>query len=295
MKHKLCAILSAVMLCTLCVAPASALEYTFGGADDYLFGRPTSDDAVYQWENPNVDRSKNVALIPPGFGTPTSYLPGSGEYLTPNLVPGALSGGLVNQAGSVGNPNGGTSVDAAGSGYPSAGSGITVGSSGYPTVDTGVFGTGGSYIGFTEVTSDMYYSDGSLGVLEIPSLNVNVRVYQGTDSAALAKGAGHFENTSIWAGNVAVAAHNRGVRNDFSQIHTLNTGDIIILTTALGTRTYAVSSVTRIDVTDTSGLSATPNTQITLYTCVANQPAYRWCVCGAGIVGCLGKASTVRQ
>ena len=34
MKHKLCAILSAVMLCALCVAPASALEYTFNGADD---------------------------------------------------------------------------------------------------------------------------------------------------------------------------------------------------------------------------------------------------------------------
>ena len=280
MKHKLCAILSAVMLCALCVAPASALEYTFGGADDYLFGRPTSDDAVYQWENPNVDRSKNTALIPPGFGTPTSYLPGSGEYLTPNLVPGALSGGLVNQAGSVGSPNGGTSVDAAGSGYPAAGSGITVDSSGYPTVDTGVFGTGGSYIGFTEVTSDMYYSDGSLGTLKIPSLGVTVGVYEGTDSAALAKGAGHFENVSIWSGNVCLAAHNRGVRNDFSQIHTLNTGDIIILTTALGTRTYAVSSVTRIDVTDTSGLSATSNNQITLYTCVANQPASRWCVRG---------------
>ena len=59
-----------------------------------------------------MDRSKNTALIPPGFGTPTSYLPGSGKYLTPNLVPGALSGGLVNQAGSVG---GGTVTN---SGYP---------------------------------------------------------------------------------------------------------------------------------------------------------------------------------
>ena len=39
-----------------------------------------------------MDRSKNVALVAPGFGTPTNYLPGSGEYLTPNLVPGALSG-----------------------------------------------------------------------------------------------------------------------------------------------------------------------------------------------------------
>ena len=84
------------------MAPAHALEYTIDEPEDYLFGRPTSEDAPYTAENPNVDRSKNTALIPPGFGTPTSYLPNSGEYLTPNLVPGALSGGLVNQAGSVG-------------------------------------------------------------------------------------------------------------------------------------------------------------------------------------------------
>ena len=100
MRRKLSAILSAVLLCALCVAPASALEYSIDGADDYLFGRPTSDDTIYEVENPNVDRSKNVALVAPGFGTPTSYLPGSGEALTPNLVPGALSGGLVNQVGS---------------------------------------------------------------------------------------------------------------------------------------------------------------------------------------------------
>ena len=72
----------------LCAVQASALEYTYAGVDDFLFGRPTSDDTIYEIENPNVDRSKNVALIAPGFGTPTSYLPGSGEYLTPNLVPG---------------------------------------------------------------------------------------------------------------------------------------------------------------------------------------------------------------
>ena len=69
----------AAALTALCIAPAHALEYTIDGADDYLFGQPTSDDTIYEWENPNVDRSKNTALIPPGFGTPTSYLPGSGE------------------------------------------------------------------------------------------------------------------------------------------------------------------------------------------------------------------------
>ena len=268
----------AAALTALCIAPAHALEYTIDGADDYLFGRPTSDDTIYEWENPNVDRSKNTALIPPGFGTPTSYLPNSGEYLTPNLVPGALNGGLVNQVGSVGNPNGGTSTNATGNGYPAADT--SVDSSGFPTVDTSVSGTGGQATAFTEVTSSMYYSNGSLGTLKIPSIGLTVGVYEGTDSAPLLKGAGHFEGTSIWLGNVCIAGHNRGVRNDFGKIHTLKAGDTITFTTALGTMTYSVSSVTKVAVTDTSGLSATSDNEITLYTCVQDQPAYRWCVKG---------------
>ena len=278
MKRKLSAILSAVMLCALCVAPASALEYSIDGADDYLFGRPTSDDTIYEWENPNVDRSKNTALIPPGFGTPTSYLPGSGEHLTPNLVPGALSGGLVNQVGSVGSPNGGVSVDASGN-YPATDSSVSVDGSGFPTVSGGS-STGGQTVGFTEVTSGLYYANGSLGTLAIPSIGLTVGVYEGTGSAPLLKGAGHFENTSIWNGNVPIAGHNRGVRNDFGKIHTLKSGDLITFTTVLGTRTYAVSSVTKVDVSDTSGLASTTENCITLYTCVEDQPAYRWCVRG---------------
>ena len=266
----------AAALTALCIAPAHALEYNIDGAEDYLFGRPTSDNTIYEWENPNVDRSKNTALIPPGFGTPTSYLPNSGEYLTPNLVPGALSGGLVNQVGSVGNPNGGTSTNTMGSGYPAADT--SVDSSGFPTVDIGVSGTGGQATAFTEVTSGLYYSNGSLGTLKIPSIGLTVGVYEGTGSAPLLKGAGHFEGTSIWLGDVCIAGHNRGVRNDFGKIHTLKSGDTITFTTVLGTMTYSVSSVTKVAVTDTSGLSATPDNQITLYTCVQDQPAYRWCV-----------------
>ena len=64
-----------LILAVVCVTPASALEYTMDAPDDYLFARPTSDTTIYEHEDPNVDRSKNTALIPPGFGTPTSYLP----------------------------------------------------------------------------------------------------------------------------------------------------------------------------------------------------------------------------
>ena len=239
------------MLCALCVGQASALEYTMEAPDDYLFGRPTSDDTIYEWEDPNVDRSKNTALIPPGFGTPTSYLPGSGDPLTPNLIPGALDGGgLVSQTGSVN----------------------------YPVIDTGNGGSSGQDVGYTAVTSDLYYSGGYLATLKIPSIGVNVKVYEGTGTTPLAKGAGHFTDTSIWDGNVCIAAHNRGAHAQFGKIHTLSAGDRVTLTTKLGTRTYEVTSVSKILETDTSGLTATTGNQITLYTCVANQPAYRWMV-----------------
>ena len=151
----------AAALTALCIAPAHALEYNIDGAEDYLFGRPTSDNTIYEWENPNVDRSKNTTLVAPGFGTPTSYLPGSGEYLTPNLVPGALSGGLVNQVGSA-NINGGTAGSSVIPGqYPSVSGNVTMTQipGGTPTDIAQGNATGG----YTGVTSDLYYSNGSLG------------------------------------------------------------------------------------------------------------------------------------
>lgn len=89
----------------------------------------------------------------------------------------------------------------------------------------------------------------------------------------MAKGAGHFEDTSIWRGNIALAAHNRGVNNHFGQLHTLEIGDKVTLTTKLGTKTYEVSSVEKVSENDTSGLNPTANDQITMYT---------WCPQSAG-------------
>lgn len=103
-------------------------------------------------------------------------------------------------------------------------------------------------------------------------------IHGGTGTTPLAKGAGHFTDTSIWDGNVCIAAHNRGTHAQFGKIHTLSAGDRVTLTTKLGTRTYEVTSVSKILETDTSGLTAATGNQITLYTCVADQPAYRWMV-----------------
>ena len=240
-----------MMLCALCVGQASALEYTMEAPDDYLFGRPTSDDTIYEWEDPNVDRSKNAALIPPRFGTPTSYLPGSGDPLTPNPTPGAL--------------------DRAGLAAPPAS---------VPSPESAAGNRGGSsqHTGYTAVTDDLYYSGGYLGTLKIPAIGLSTKVYEGTDSSTLAKGAGHFPGTSIWDGNCCIAGHNRGVRDDFGDLHTLEPGDTITWTTKLGTRTYQVVSVEKVLETDTSGTATTSDNRITLFTCVRDQRAYRWCV-----------------
>lgn len=131
---------------------------------------------------------------------------------------------------------------------------------------------------FTEFTDELYDTDGSVGVLTIPALGLRVKVYEGTDGAQLARGVGHFPTTSIRDGNVAIAGHNRGVNSYFGRIHTLNVGDTITLTTALGTRTYAVQSVTKIAETDSSVLTAAADDCLTLITCVRGESAYRWCV-----------------
>lgn len=253
-------------VCAMCAAPASALEYSIAAPGNPEYGKPTSFEPVVTADGgamKNEDVSKNAALIPPGFGTPTSYVLNTGEYLTPNLVPSQMAGvGQVNGAVATVTP-------------PASGT-VPGSTGGYPITDTST--SPSTTPGFTEVTSDLYYSDGSLGTLKIPSIGLTVKVFEGTGSAPLLKGAGHFEGTSIWAGNVCVAGHNRGVRNDFGRIHTLRPGDTITFTTRLGARTYAVTGVSKVSVNDVSGLDPSSVNMISLYTCVNDQPAYRWCV-----------------
>lgn len=254
MKKQLATTLAACYLLAAFSMPASALEYSFDGSDAGLFGTPTSEEtiSVGVGEAANTNRSKDAAYIPPTFGSPTSYILGTWERLTPNLISGSAN----------------STVSGTG--------GVTVVPPSY--TESGSTNTGSVSTGYTAVTDDLYYSGGHLGTLNIPSIGLTVKVYEGTDSAALRNGAGHFEGTSIWDGNVAIAGHNRGVNNHFGKIHTLSMGDTIKLTTKLGTRTYEVYSVAKVSVNDVSVLDVSAENIITLVTCVMDQPEYRWCV-----------------
>mgnify|MGYP002509640211 CR=1 FL=1 len=226
---KLIALALAICAAFGLVLPASALEYTIDAPPAPCFGKPTSIERTVtadRGERPNVDLSKDTAVLPPAFGT---------AAWDDVLVADSIGGEIASAAAL-------------------------------------------AYTNYTAVAAAMVNADGSIGTLSIPSLGVSAKVYEGTDLSTLAKGVGHFTETSIYGGNVCIAGHNRGANDYFGDIHTLNVGDAITLTTTLGAKTYSVTSVSKIEYTDGSVLSNTAESCITLITCVSGQPTHRWCV-----------------
>lgn len=124
----------------------------------------------------------------------------------------------------------------------------------------------------------MERKDGSIGTLKIPSLNINMKVWEGETRASMAKGLGHYSSTSGWDGNIGVCGHNRGAKYNIGSIRNLEIGDNITYSTVYGTRTYAVILVRTISDSDWSYLQATADNRITITTCLANQPSKRVCV-----------------
>lgn len=115
--------------------PLPATVYTIDAPGDPEYGTPTSIEVVHTadgGEIKNEDVSKNAAMIPPGFGTPSADTRGTGTYLTPNLAPAGapIPGAVINGSGSA--------VITPGTQIPD---------DSRPSAS----------IGFTQVTDDLYY------------------------------------------------------------------------------------------------------------------------------------------
>ncbi len=78
--------------------------------------------------------------------------------------------------------------------------------------------------------------------LEIPKLDVDVMVVEGTSLSALRAGAGHYPETPLpgEVGNVAIAGHRTTYGRPFNRLDELKVGDQIILTTPIGRHVYEV-------------------------------------------------------
>lgn len=268
-KKKMIAFLMLSSVVIISSTNVFAYSYNFGETyDNDAFGNATTSEISADYSAiANIRRDKNTSLLPPSYGI------FSGQFDTNPSNP-YFKQNNQSSVSSVGNISNGI--------YATDGSGYLTSTSTYPTVDTDS-SVSINYDSYERITTVSKYSDGSIGTLKINEINLNEKIFETVDLSILAKGIGHFESTSMWDGNVALAAHNRGSNAVFADIDKLTNGDIIEYTTKEGTRKYKVYSVKKINETDTSDLLATYDNTITLITCVRNDRDYRWCVQGTEI------------
>ncbi len=115
--------------------------------------------------------------------------------------------------------------------------------------------------------------------LEIPKINLKANIAEGTTEEILDMYIGHFEETQKVYGNIGLAAHNRGYRvNYFNRLKELEIGDEIIYTCFGESKKYIVFQKFIIEDTNWKVLENTQNNQLTLITCMENEPNLRRCV-----------------
>ena len=127
---------------------------------------------------------------------------------------------------------------------------------------------------------ELQINNNVIGILEIPKIEIKAPVREGTTQETLKDSIGHLKNSSLWNGNVGLAAHNRGnyVSHYFERLDELVVGDLIIYKTKFGERRYEVEKIINIESTDWSELSQTEENSLTLITCIKNKPNLRLCV-----------------
>lgn len=229
---------------------AKAYDYQFETTTDKTFGNHTfTSDTSYYNNNENVRKDKNYSMLPPGYGL------FSGEFETPNSNPYMTALDITKAT----NDTFSVPDDA--------------NNTGQLLESTSLMNNTGGY--FTE---PMYYDDGSMGRLKIDKIGVDIKVYEGETLANMRVGVGHFDKTSAWDGNVALAGHNRGSSGYFEDVKNLTIGDTLTYSTPYGTRTYKVIVKQKISDKDLSGLGWSDKNILTLITCVENSPSQRWLV-----------------
>ena len=105
-----------------------------------------------------------------------------------------------------------------------------------------------------------------LGVLKIPSINLEVPLLEGTDDLTLNRAVGHIEGTAApgGLGNIGVAGHRDGF---FRGLKDIQTGQAIELVHQQRTDRYVVDEILIVAPEETSVLSDRPQPSLTLVTC----------------------------
>ncbi|MHB8247030.1 MAG: sortase [Acidimicrobiales bacterium] len=129
-----------------------------------------------------------------------------------------------------------------------------------------------------------------VGVIEIPKINVNSVVVQGTAENDLSIGPGHYPGSPLpgQAGNAAIAGHRTTYGAPFFSLNHLVPGDSIYVTTLQGRFHYKVTSLLVVSPFDLSVVAPTSFAELTLTTCDPIFSAANRLVLHARLVGRTG-------
>lgn len=117
--------------------------------------------------------------------------------------------------------------------------------------------------------------------IQIDKISLKAPIAKDTTKDVLENYVGHFNESPLDKGNICLAAHNRGYKNNyFNRIKELKEGDEIKYVYKNIERTYEVTKQKIIKNTDWENLENTEENKITLITCVENEPDYRRCIQG---------------
>jgi sortase A len=124
---------------------------------------------------------------------------------------------------------------------------------------------------------------GAIGRIEIPKVGLSQPMFEGVGLDTLANGPGHWPETAMPgdSGNAVVAGHRVTHTHPFLDIDQLNPGDQVILTTAAGRFTYAVTESFVVTPDATWIANPTPDATLTLFAChPKHQKSHRFVVVG---------------
>ena len=266
MKHirKIAGLMLSVAAALSMAVPAFASDYSFTTDAPQDYYKSTSYEDVYGSQYNYGGRNVVDYQVPElEYGVQSTTMTGVMERtILPGLQQTVGTGG-----GGYGTAGGGGPITVLVEGTGTGGSTSTTN----PTVPTTPTYQQPAY---TSVEG-MAYKDGSIGTIKIPTLKINMKVWEGETDTSMKKGLGHYSSTSAWDGNAGFCGHNRGAKYTIGSIKNLERGDTITYTTIYGTRTYAVETVKVIANTDWSYLQATADNRITLTTCLADHPESR--------------------
>lgn len=111
-----------------------------------------------------------------------------------------------------------------------------------------------------------YYLGDLFGVINIPSVDIAVNVYNGDSETEFRKGVGHYAMSYYPGqdGNILVAGHRTSFFRNFEY---LEIGDMVYFDTTYGRFVYTIDEFKIIDGTDQSVAKDTSHEQLTMYTC----------------------------